>query len=162
MKRILCIVILIFISSHANANEADSSKSSVEKLFSLTGIDEQMDAGFEAMLPMIENQAASLKLGPSAKNELKNIYREWFANDIDRDKVIKSMIDLYADTFTEHEIDELLRFYQSPVGQKFLRESPGLIKAGARLGMEEARSKAYRLQQRLQPFMDVYVTQQNE
>ena len=69
------------------------------------------------------------------------------------------MIKLYADTFTANEIDELLIFYQSPVGLKFLEHTPKLMIEGAKLGMEEARSKEYRLQQKLQPFFDVYTKQ---
>ena len=120
------------------------------------GIDQQMNAGFEAMLPLVEQQAARHNLTPSAKEELKGIYKDWFNNDIDRNGIKRKMVDLYIETFSEKEVNALIDFYQSPTGQKFLKESPRLTKLGARIGLEEARSKQYLLNQRLQPFFDVH------
>ena len=120
------------------------------------GMEQQMKSGYEAMLPLVDQQAAQLNLNPSAKEELKNIYRSWFNNDIDRKEINRKISKAYEDTFSEKEINELIAFYQSPVGRKFLEETPRLMKIGVRIGMEEARAKEYLLNQRLQPFLDVY------
>ena len=158
MKKIYCFVILSMslIAYPSYATEAPSINLSIEKLFAIIGIDKQMNAGFEAMLPVVDRQASQLNLSPSAKEELRNIYKTWFNDDFDRNNIKRQLIQVYADTFTEEEINELIVFYQTPVGQKFLNETPKLTKIGAKIGMEEARSKQYLLNQRLQPFLDIY------
>ena len=158
MKKLFFFFILHFcLTTYPSyATDVSEQKSSIVKLFSIMGVDQQMNAGFEAMLPIVDQQASQLNLSPSAKEELKNIYISWFNHDIDREEIKRKAIQLYAETFSEEEIRELIVFYQSSVGRKFLKETPRLTKMGARIGMEEARSKQYLLQQRLQPFMDVH------
>ncbi len=106
------------------------------------------------MLPMVDQVASQLQLNAQEKEQLKDIYREWFENDIDRKVIKEKMIKLYAANFTTEEINELNKFYSSPVGQKFLEKSPGLMKLGAQIGMEEAQRKQAKLMERLQPFLD--------
>jgi hypothetical protein len=46
------------------------------------------------------------------------------------------MLGLYTDTFSQQELEELIRFYQSPVGSKMLRKMPDLTTEAARLTQE--------------------------
>ena len=158
MKKLCCFVILNWslITYPSFATEVPQQKSSIQELFLIMGMEQQMKSGYEAMLPLVDQQAAQLNLNPSAKEELKNIYRSRFNNDIDRKEINRKISKAYEDTFSEKEINELIAFYQSPVGRKFLEETPRLMKIGVRIGMEEARAKEYLLNQRLQPFLDVY------
>ena len=158
MKTLPAIIIfsLVAISPPISATDAPAQNSSIEKLFSVMGMDQQMKSGFEAMLPLVDQQAAQLKLSPGPKQELRNIYRDWFNHDIDRTVINAKIVKLYAETFSEQEINQLISFYQSPIGRKFLQESPRLTKIGAQIGMEEARAKQHLLNRRLQPFLDVH------
>ena len=152
----IIIISLVMLAPPIFAADAPAQNSSIEKLFSVMGMDQQMKSGFDAMLPLVDQQAAQLNLSPSAKQELRDIYRNWFNHDIDRTVINAKIVKLYAETFSEKEINQLMSFYQSPIGRKFLQESPRLTKIGAQIGMEEARAKQYLLNQRLQPFLDVH------
>lgn len=44
-----------------------------------------------------------------------------------RDEVAKAMAEIYATNFTEQELRELIAFYKSPLGQKFLDVEPKSI-----------------------------------
>jgi len=142
MKKLLhsIIIVLCFItqSSYASSSKINAS---VEKMFTVIGIDQQFNGGFEAMLPVVDQLAAQLKLDVNVKKELRNIYRSWFENDIDRKAMKSKIVEIYAEAFNEKEINELIVFYQSPIGQKFLKKSPELMKLGAQIGMQEAQSK---------------------
>jgi len=155
MKKLLypMILILCFIISALHADSAKTN-ASVEKMFSVMGIDRQLSGGFEAMLPVIEQLGLQFKLDKNAKEELKNIYRVWFEEDIDREAMKNGLIEIYTEAFNEKEINELIVFYQSPVGQKFLKKSPELMKLGAQVGLRESQSKQQKLIERLQPFLD--------
>ena len=112
-----------------------------------------MTGGFEAMLPVIEQMASQLQLDDAAKEELKNIYRDWFKYDFDQQAILTKLVAVYSESFTDKEINELIAFYETPTGQKFLAKSPQLMQIGAQLGMQEGQLKQALLLERLQPFL---------
>lgn len=142
----------IFVcSAVASVSEKEAS---IEKLFSTIGIDQQMNSGFESMLPIVDQMAVKLELSAVEKEELKSIYKDWFKNDIDRASIKTKIVKVYADTFSEQEINEIIIFYESPIGQRFLQVLPELTKLGAQIGMEEAQSKIELLKEKLKPFLE--------
>lgn len=150
MKKLLILpLIFLFLGSNCFAGSA-----SVEKMFKVMSMDEQLNGGFEAMLPVIDQMAAKFKLDSAGKEELLNIYRAWFNDDLDRSKIKEKIKELYAVTFSDKEIDEITKFYQTETGQKFLKKSPELMKLGAQIGMAEAQAKQSQLLNRLKPFLE--------
>jgi len=123
-------------------------------MFQLVGIERQMGGGFEAMLPIIDQMSSGLQLDAKEKEQLKNIYRDWFENDLDRKAMKEGMVKIYAEAFTAEEVNGLNKFYSSPIGRKFLEKTPELMRLGAQIGMEEAQKKQGKLMERLQPFFD--------
>ena len=122
-------------------------------MFQLVGIERQMGGGFEAMLPIIDQMSSGLQLDAKEKEQLKNIYRDWFEKDLDRKAMKEGMVKLYAEAFTAEEINGLNKFYSSPIGQKFLEKTPELMRLGAQIGMEEAQKSQGKLMERLQPLL---------
>ena len=150
MKRFLILPLaFLYLAGNCYANDEP-----VEKMFKVMAMDEQLNGGFEAMLPMIDQMAAKFKLDESAKEELLTIYRTWFYDDIDRTQMINKIKILYVNAFTKKEIEEITAFYQTPLGQKFLKQSPELMKQGVQIGMAEAQSKQAKLLARLKPFLE--------
>lgn len=145
----LLIVPLLALSLVSNCY---ANNESVDKLFKAMNMDKQLTGGFEAMLPVIDQMSARFNLDAEAKKELINIYRTWFDKDIDRAQMLNKIKDIYASTFTSKELDKITEFFQSPVGGKYLRLSPGLMKQGAQIGMTEAQAKQTQLLNRLKPF----------
>lgn len=153
MKTITTILIGI-ISTVSYADDLGPKTSAVKEMFNVMGIDKQMKGGFEAMLPMIDQMSQQMHLNDEEKEELKNIYRDWFDNDIDRDSMVEKLVMVYSEAFTLDEISEVTAFYQTLTGLKFLKKSPELMQIGVRLGMQEAQSKQSELMAKLQPFME--------
>lgn len=150
------VLAVSLIASPTNANEGPEY---IVKLFEVMGIDEQINGGFEAMLPAIDQLAAQFQLDATDKEELKEIYRDWFYNDIDRVKMREQMTVLYAQFYSEDEINNLTAFYETPTGQKLLSTSAELMKLSAQIGMQEAQLKQNQLLQRLQPFIEKHQAQ---
>ena len=46
------------------------------------------------------------------------------------------MVDLYTQTFTEQELKDLVKFYESPLGKKVLREMPKVTQQSAQLAQQ--------------------------
>lgn len=131
-----------------------AQESSVDKLFRAMAMEKQMAGGFEAMLPVIDQMTLKFNLDNAGKAELKAIFRAWFDEDIDRDKILNESKKLYVAAFTDAEMLEITKFYQTPVGKKFLEKSAQLMKVGAQLGMQEAQMKQVKLMERVAPFLE--------
>jgi hypothetical protein len=142
-------LVLLFLAGSCYAKTE-----SVEKMFKVMDMEKQFNGGFEAMLPVIDQMSVNFKLDANGKEELRNIYRAWFEEDIDRALVMEKITGLYTDAFSKEDIEEITKFYQTPVGQKLLKKTPELMKLSAHIGMEEAKSKQALLIKRLKPFFE--------
>ncbi len=125
----------------------------IDEMFKVMSMDKQMSGGFEAMLPMIDQMTIKFKLDSEQKEELKNVFRTWFNEDLDREKMKNEFKRLYASNFTDAEIVKITEFYKTPVGVKFLEKSSHLMQQGAQIGMEEAQAKQAKLMERMQAFL---------
>ncbi|WP_216611924.1 DUF2059 domain-containing protein [Vibrio sp. RE86] len=147
-------IIVAVVVAYSPVCIANTKSDSVAKLLEVMKIDDQMKGGFEAMLPTIHQLAARLQLSADETEELKNIYRDWFQNDVDRFYIGSQIADLYSDTFSQSEIEEIIQFYQTPTGRKLVNKSPELTKLGAQIGLEEAQRKQQQLLEKLTPFIE--------
>jgi uncharacterized protein len=57
-------------------------------------------------------------------------------DDMPIDDLIKAMVPVYQRHFTKTDIEELIRFYASPVGQKYLREQPQVMQETMQASMQ--------------------------
>ena len=150
MKKLFVLpMVLLALNFPVNANE-----SAIDEMFRVMSMDKQMDGGFEAMLPVVDQMSARFNLNQAGKEELRTVFRTWFDEDIDRTKIIKEIKALYSQSFTDSEIREITQFYKTDVGKKFLEKSPQLMQLGAQIGMKEAQVKQAQLMQRVQPVLE--------
>lgn len=136
---------------------AEEPSATVTELMNVMQMDAQMSAGFEAMLPVIESLSQQWQLNPEQKTELRQVYRDWFDNDLDR-SMLKNKIALeYDKVFSESEMRDMISFYHTPTGEKVLRLMPELSKKGALLGMKEGQKKQHLLEQKVRAFYEANV-----
>lgn len=136
------------------AEPSAESLAAAKKLADTINLKEQMDAGFAAMMPMVDQLSTKLQLDAAGKAELIQLYKDWFEKDLDQEKMRNSIVILYAETFTIQELDGLREFYMTPLGKKALKVLPEIMQKGAQLGMEEATSKQQLLMDKLNAFIE--------
>lgn len=56
--------------------------------------------------------------------------------DMPLDEMVEAMVPIYRRHLSKTDVDEVIRFYSSAVGQKLLREQPQMIQEGMQAGME--------------------------
>jgi uncharacterized protein len=56
--------------------------------------------------------------------------------DMPLNELIEAMVPIYRRHFNKSDVDEVIRFYSSAVGQKLLREQPQMIQEGMQAGVE--------------------------
>lgn len=96
----IIIQLAIVTTAILKATPSGDAIKAAEKLADLMGMKDQMKASFDAMLPLINQQATQLKLSDNEKTALITIYRDWFPIDMNLDKLCKELVFLYAKAFT--------------------------------------------------------------
>ncbi len=155
MKKILLTLTLALVC--LNLGSSEETESVAAKLMDVMKVEQQMQSGFDSMMPMINQMAQQMQLGPDELVELKGIYQDWFKNDLDHQSLVNKITALYEESFTEDEIKDLIAFYQTDLGQKLTQIQPMLTQKGAMFGMQEAQSKQALLMAKLRPFMEAHM-----
>ncbi len=148
------IVVALLVASPISGMAADKQES-VERLLEVMKIEEQLSGSFDTtMTPIIEQLTSNLQLNKTQQEELVDIIRYWFIHDLDRKNMIVEMGSLYSQAFSQQEIESIIEFYSTPVGQKLVEKSPALMQTGAQLGIQEAERAQPKLIEKLTPFLE--------
>jgi hypothetical protein len=102
----------------------------LKKLFELMNSAKTIDNIMDNMMPILKEQASSQIKGTDAGDKL-NKYMDFVMNEVkelSKKVVNEEMIPLYDKHFTQDEIKELIRFYESPTGKKLIQVTPELTK----------------------------------
>lgn len=107
------------------------SKEQLMKLFEAMEIQRQMISMMNAMSSTVEKMMPPNigAMSDKQKADLAKLQTDMFTKMMTpafMDAYIAELIPIYAKHFTKGEVDDLISFYGSPVGQKFLREQPQL------------------------------------
>ncbi|NTX41461.1 DUF2059 domain-containing protein [Myxococcus sp. CA033] len=113
-----------------------SHNAAAEKFLTLANADKQGTQVYMQVHQMFTQRFEQAKVPPS-KNQVLDSYRAQadaaLDNAIGWKKIKPKMVDLYTATFTEDELSELIKFYESPLGKKVLREMPKVTQQSAQL-----------------------------
>lgn len=84
----------------------------------------------------------------------KGVMLEFMGKHMGYDSLKGDLAKLYADSFTRAELEELARFYQTPLGRKMLLKLPELTVEGSRLGQRKVEEHL--------PELEAMITQEAE
>lgn len=127
-----CIFILV-AGGLAEANPSTSARyESVEELFRLMKFEENLAYSFAQIRPMLFEQfqqgipedlnPEQIKIMEKYIGKLMDLMEE----EMGWAKIKDDFIQVYMSIYTEEEIQELIKFYQTPVGQKTVAQTPVL------------------------------------
>jgi len=154
-KLFLCFLLLI--SAHAAAAEGISpeKKILIDKLVEQMG-QSAVETGKQFSNLFIQNMSQSLKqakpdIDPKAfdilEEEVKLLIHEIFVGS---GALAEMMYPIYGKRFSEDELNQLIRFYSTPLGKKLVRELPAITREGIQAGQKLSHSLIPKLQERLQ------------
>jgi hypothetical protein len=69
--------------------------------------------------------------------------------DIPLDEMIEAMVPIYQRHLTKYDLDEIIRFYSSPVGQKLLHEQPQMLQEGMQAGIQVQQKRAAQIREKI-------------
>jgi len=136
------VTALVFVLASAAAR-ADASIESVERLMQVMNVQMQLEAAQAQTLPLMQNamrQGVGANMSTAESEHLFNVVmprmdavvREEFSWA----KLKSGFAAIYAETFTQQEVDGLIVFYESPVGQSLIAKTPELTRRSFQLMQE--------------------------
>ncbi|MCW3162726.1 DUF2059 domain-containing protein [Chryseobacterium oryctis] len=114
MKKLI-ITCSFFIGVISFAQSSKTSK--VQELIALTETDKMIATGFQQFMDYYNNKYKDLPTG----------FWDEFKKEATSEKIIAMYIPLYDKYYTESDIDELIKFYKTPVGKKMISSMPSLL-----------------------------------
>ena len=125
----LLIVLTLVFSFGVSAKEM-SSHDSVEKLLLLMKQDQLLNQTFDQIKPMVLQQFQQTNIS-TEQSQIMDKYMDKILDvmkeEMSWDKIKEDYIQIYMSVYTEAEIQELITFYQSPIGQKMIDNMPMLM-----------------------------------
>jgi hypothetical protein len=136
---VLAITLSLAWLSPVRADTA-SHEAAAKKLLATLNMREMMDKGIQQVLEMQIRQQPAIAPYRQTMLEFLQKYMSW-------DTLEGDLVKLYTDTFTEDEINQLIAFYDTPVGKKAVKALPELMMKGAQLGQMRVQQHIGELQQ---------------
>ena len=82
--------------------------------------------------------------------QFRPIMTAFFSKYMSWDALKDDLAKLYANAFTEDELKDITKFYETPTGKKMAMETPALMMQGSALGQQKVQEHIGELQQAIQ------------
>lgn len=141
MKNLLIALALgLFIATTPSQAKEQSHQQTAEKLLDMMNMEQTLNRAIDQMLNI------QLQRNP-AMAPYKTIMLS-FLNKYMGYEVVKSEVaGIYTESFSQKELNEIIAFYETPVGKKSVELMPELMNKGAQIGMTRVQNNMGELQQ---------------
>ncbi len=123
----ICLFSLVCV---ALADET-AKRQKIEQLLVLTNSASMIDQMFDQLRGVIAQQREMLNLGKEDSKEMtaeiENLTFGILRERLSWDKLQPKFVELYAETFTEEEVEGMVAFYRSPAGRASIEKMPKLM-----------------------------------
>ena len=119
--------------SFADKNVDPARFAAAKELLVVVGSAKQFDVVVPLITQQLENAFVNLK--PDHSAEIKDVFRvipEKFSQR--KQELLDQVAALYAEKLTADEINDIIKFYKTPLGAKFVQLQPELVQQSMMLG----------------------------
>jgi uncharacterized protein len=142
MRMLASLIVGCLLATQAFAADT-ASPSSLKAATELLQVMGARQASEQATTSMIDSL---LKAQPMMQ-PYRDAFTQWASQYLTWQQIEPQMAQLYAKAFTPAELQDLIRFYESPTGRKAARVMPGLTKQAMQIGTGIAQAHLPELQQ---------------
>jgi uncharacterized protein len=158
MKRLSAIIFVAAIGLLIKPAFADdtSERALASKLIDMTNGKDSIRAGFDTVINGVIDNMHQHGMPQEGVDEIKAAVGKWYDSEIHFEDIRPKMVDAYVKAFTEDDLKAIVNFYESPVGQKAIKEMPGVMREGAMVAQEYTKEKIPLLNAELTPILVKY------
>lgn len=149
----LLLLLTFFIAPVFNANAAVPSEQSIKQLLTVTDsrkLVDRMTGEMEGMMKGAMQQALKGQtISPKQQKIIDDMQSKTLAvlkQELNWDVLEPMYLKIYAESFTQEEIDGILAFYATPAGQALIQKMPSVMQKST----EEMQKRMASLMQKLQ------------
>jgi len=136
--RPIALLFLLFLGVASAATAESSHEAAARELFEVSDAAKMIDTIYDSMQPQFAAMSEQMGIDESLRPvfdrhmvRVMDVLREEF----NWEKMEPHMISAYMQVYSEEELLELVEFYKSPIGQKFLSKMPELMEVS--MGMTQ-------------------------
>jgi hypothetical protein len=155
----LCILCILFAGSGAGVAQSTASADTPSKQEVLKFLDvmqvkarvNQMMGSVAKQARLSAEQAFKEKIPDATPAQLAKIdaVADAIFKELPMDEMMDAMVPIYQKHLAKSDLDAVMAFYTSPVGQKLLNEQPAMMAEAMQAGTEIARDRVSALSQDL-------------
>jgi uncharacterized protein len=160
MRLTLTLLLALFTSTTAFAQTDDAAKvAKAEEYFKLAKMDELMTQLMNQIIAQSKSgmmqQMTGAKLSPEEQQRVNDVTDKAVkivSGAMSWDALEPEYAKLYAEAYTEQQLDDIIAFYKSPTGQAMVEKNPILIKKANAIAQQRIADVAPQLQKLMQDF----------
>lgn len=127
--RAAAALLLVWLAPQTAGADAASHRAAVERLFTLTRLQQKIDESVQTVAALQLQQNPELAQRRDAITEFLEQHIGW-------DAMHEDLVEMYVQAFSEQELDTINAFYSTPAGQKIITTVPQLVQQRNRLAMQ--------------------------
>lgn len=139
MKNCFLLILLFCSISFVASSQSTSKQNKVRELLIVTKTDVLALQTMDQMIKVFQNSYAAVDTK----------FWEEFKKEIDNNRLIDLMIPIYEKHYTEEEIQELINFYNTPIGKKTIENLPKITQESMEVGQQWGLELAQKVQAKL-------------
>jgi uncharacterized protein len=154
------------VGQQAAATSAAATKEQVLKFMEIMHVKAavlQMFDGMKQQARMGAEQAFRQKVPNATPGQIEKvdaIADEMFSG-FPVDEMLAAIVPIYQKHISQADMDAVIAFYSSPVGQRFIKESPAMMSEGMQVGGEISRRQMDEINRRMEQKIEELVKESN-
>jgi hypothetical protein len=143
MKKTLTTLAFAFAIISTSFAQADAAYTrSLKKMFEASGTEQTFETAITQMMGMFKQQMPDVDA--SLWGDMEKEFLKTSINDL-----VEMLAPVYIKYMTQEDLDEMIRFYQSPVGKKFAKNTPLIMQESMQVGEQWGQQIGVKMEQRL-------------
>ena len=142
-KNLIVLILLVYASTFSFAQANSEYSKSLKKMFEVSGTEESYKAAIKQMVGMFKTQYA--EVDKATWDELEKEFLKTSLNDL-----VDMLIPVYMKYLTLDDIKALITFYQTPVGQKYAKNTPLIMQESMEVGQQWGMQIGQKLQEKME------------
>jgi hypothetical protein len=170
LATILIVVCTFSFAAAAQSTPADGttpSKEEVLKFLDILRVKSQLSLYFDGVAKQAKlgaEEGFKHKVPDATPAQLADVddFAAKLFQGMPIDEMVDAMVPIYQRHLSHEDIEAILAFYSSPVGQKLLREQPAMMQEGMKVGGEIGRRRLEAMMQQMDDFITKLAQEQKK
>lgn len=128
-KRILTFSLFVFLSVTSFSQEDKQYTKTLNKMFEISGTEESCQAAIKQMFTIFKQQYPNLEV--EIWTDLEKEFSKSSLNEL-----TKMLVPVYSKYMTLEDLNELIKFYNTPTGKKYAKSTPLITQESMQVGQQ--------------------------